>query len=208
MVICAAPLHECGFQVLLVLTYCSVKGHRTFFFLSFFLKARVSHIHIFVVCPLAGHTDSLFTSGYFCSSSSFLFSVFKIQLFVYALLSVFASTSHSLYSRLTRLHRGVDLHISLPPLTCSTIFIAHSQTVHGNELSASLRHSQCGRRAAPLSCSVSVLIFTFGGRDSAILYFFALGALGNLMQISKQTNIYQILCRKSQTYMLVFASYE
>lgn len=73
--------------------------------------------------------------------------------FLFVLPSVFSLPSYSLYSSLPRLHL-------LLPFTRSGIYIAPTQTVHGNELSASLRHSQwCGRSAAPLSLSVSAFIF-------------------------------------------------
>lgn len=75
----------------------------------------------------------------------------RIKLSFYVLSPVFNSPSSSYSSQTQRIFAVLCL---LPPFTRSTIHSIHSQTIHGNELPASARHSQrCGRRAASLSLS-------------------------------------------------------
>lgn len=93
------------------------------------------------------------------------------------------------------LHLDMDLHISLPLTSFASNqyiqFIAHSQTVHGNELSASLRHSQwCGRRAASLLLSVSAFVLLFmWWRESCLSLFISTWCSRELDDANKQTDI-------------------
>lgn len=92
----------------------------------------------------------------------------------------------------------------LLPFTRSSIYIGHSQTVHGNELSASLRHSRwCGRWAASLSLSVSAFVFlSVWWKDGHFFSpFFSFGASGELDDANTQTLIHKCICRKAETYM-------
>lgn len=85
-------------------------------------------------------------------------------LFISSYLPYFAFTC-CLYSSVAWFHLSMDFHNSLPLASSffhslQYIHISHSETVHWNELSASVRHSQwCGRRAASLSLCLSVSVF-------------------------------------------------
>lgn len=137
-------------------------------------RPRVSHIHILVVCPLAGFKDSFYLHlSIIHPGSPFLFSLclFRLSLSFHApfvsafclysplclrvafILLLFVSDSAS--PRHGPPYFSASYFLSLH----SSIYISYSQAVHGNELSASVRHSQwCGRRAASLSLSLSLLL--------------------------------------------------
>lgn len=116
---------------------------------------------------------------------------------MYFLLSLLLTPSIHPRLGFTSTWTSIFLCLLLPFTGCS-IYIAHSQTVHGNELSASLRHSHwCGRRAASLSLSVSAFVFMFGERKSAFLNFFPCCSPRNvIMQMSEQTKIHKHICLK------------
>lgn len=123
----------------------------------------------------------------------------KVQLSVYVPPPVLTSPSSSRYSSPPLLHLDMDLHISLPPtsfhLLQYIVDISHSQTVHGNELSASVGHSQRRwRRAASLSLSASAFVFLSVRWQEGCLSFssFHFSAVGDfIMQISKEAHIHK-----------------
>ncbi len=170
----------------------------------------MSYIHIFVVCPLAGHRDSLYLHlGIFAPAlvSCFPSVIFvslcpKIQLSAYVLPSVFASPSYSLYSSLTRLHLDMDLHISQPPTSFHSLqYIYCPQSDSSSTWAVGIFQTlpvvwkeSCFSFALWLYFCLSLVVVE---RELPFFFFFfLLGALGILkMQITKQTNIHKCVCK-------------